>query len=123
MYMLGDEETCRQYINMVRNRPGVEMPPVTESGDALWERLVNERRVELVFEEHRYFDVVRWKIATEVFSEDRNRIRIHKDPATGVKTYTVEFFQPAKFNERNYLAPIPQIVIDQNSLIEQNPGY
>ena len=123
MYMLGNEDACREYINMVRSRPGVEMPPVTESGEALWERLVNERRVELVFEEHRYFDIVRWKMATEVFSKDRTRMRIIKDAASGVKTYTVEFFQPAKFNEKNYLAPIPQIVIDQNSLIEQNPGY
>ncbi|HZH72328.1 MAG TPA: RagB/SusD family nutrient uptake outer membrane protein, partial [Mariniphaga sp.] len=123
MFMLGNEDVCREYINMVRNRPGVEMPPVTESGEALWERLVNERRIELVFEEHRYFDVVRWKVATEVFSQDRTRMLIQKDPATGVKTYTVDFFQPANFNEWNYLAPIPQIVIDQNSLIEQNPGY
>lgn len=122
-YMLGDEASTRQYINMVRSRPGVEMPAVTESGEALWDRLVQERRVELVFEEFRFFDVRRWKIATSVLSEDRMRMNVHKNPATGKKTYKVEFFQPAKFNEWNYLAPIPQIVIDQNSSIEQNPGY
>jgi hypothetical protein len=123
MYKLGDEETSREYINKVRSRPGVNMPPVTESGVNLWNRLMHERRIELVFEEHRFFDVRRWKIATEVFSKDRNRMNVHKDPATGKKTYTVQFFQKAKFNEWNYLAPIPQQVIDQNSLIEQNPGY
>lgn len=123
MYQLRDEATAREYINMVRSRPGVEMPPVTASGEALWDELVHERRIELVFEEFRFFDVRRWKIATEVLSEDRMRMNVHRDPNTGEKTYTVEFFQPAKFNEWNYLAPIPQIVIDQNSLIEQNPGY
>jgi len=123
MYMLGDEETCREYINKVRSRPSVNMPPVTESGEALWKRLVQERRIELVFEEHRFFDVRRWKTATEVFSQDRMRMNVHKDPSTGKKTYTVEFFQPAKFNDWNYLAPIPQEVIDQNSLIKQNPSY
>jgi hypothetical protein len=123
MFMLGDEATAREYINKVRSRPGVEMPPVTESGDALWNQLVQERRIELVFEEFRFFDVRRWKIATEVLSEDRMRMNVHRDPDTGEKTYNVEFFQPAQFNEWNYLAPIPQIVIDQNSQIEQNPGY
>jgi hypothetical protein len=123
MYRLGDEATAREYINMVRSRPSVEMPPITESGEALWEKIVQERRIELVFEEHRFFDVRRWKIATEVLSQDRMRMNVHRNPSTGEKTYSVEFFQPAKFNEWNYLAPIPQNVIDQNSLIEQNPGY
>ena len=123
MLMLGDEATAREYINLVRSRPSVNMPPVTESGDALWNRLVQERRIELVFEEFRFFDVRRWKIATDVLSQDRMRMNINRNPNTGEKTYSVEFFQPAKFNEWNYLAPIPQIVIDQNSLIEQNPGY
>jgi len=123
MYKLGDEATCREYINKIRSRPGVNMPPVTESGAALWNRLVQERRIELVFEEHRFFDVRRWKTATEVFSQNRMRMKVNKDPGTGKKTYTVQFFQPAKFNDWNYLAPIPQEVIDQNSLITQNPGY
>ncbi len=123
MYMLGDEATCREYINKIRSRPSVDMPPVTESGEALWERLVEERRIELVFESFRFFDVRRWKIATEVFSQDRYRMDVHRDPNTGDKTYTVRFFQPAHFDEHNYLAPIPQNVIDQNSNIDQNPGY
>lgn len=122
-YMLGDEATAREYLNKVRSRPGVDMPDVTESGDALWDRIVNERRIELAFEEHRFFDVRRWKIAEEVLSEPRLRMVIHKDPDTGERSFTVEEFQPANFNEWNYLAPIPQEVIDQNSMIEQNPGY
>jgi len=123
MFMLGEEAIARDYINMVRSRPGVEMPLITESGDDLWDKLMRERRIELVFEEFRFFDVRRWKTATEVLSEDRTRMNVHRNPDTGEKSYTVEFFQPAQFNEWNYLAPIPQIVIDQNSLIEQNPGY
>ena len=123
MFKLGNEGICRQYLNMVRSRPGVNMPPVTESGQALWDRLVNERRIELVFEEHRFFDVRRWKTAEVVFSKDRYRMSVHKDPATGIKTYTPTFFQPAKFNSWNYLCPIPQDAIDQNSNLEQNPGY
>ncbi|EPR65569.1 RagB/SusD family nutrient uptake outer membrane protein [Cyclobacterium qasimii] len=123
MFMLGDEATAREYVNMVRSRPGVEMPLITESGNELWERIMQERRVELVFEEFRFFDVRRWKTATEVLSQDRMRMNVTRNLDTGEKSYSVEFFQPAQFNDWNYLAPIPQIVIDQNSLIEQNPGY
>ena len=62
-YMLGDENTCRTYINKVRARADVNMPPVTESGTSLWDRYVNERRIEFAFEFMRYFDVRRWKTA------------------------------------------------------------
>lgn len=62
-YMLGKEDECRTYINKVRGRADVNMPAVTESGTSLWDRLVNERRVELAFEFTRYFDLRRWKVA------------------------------------------------------------
>lgn len=62
-FMTGDETTCRTYINKIRNRADVQMPEITESGEALWDRLVNERRIELAFEAVRYFDVRRWKVA------------------------------------------------------------
>ena len=123
MYHLGDEATAREYINKVRSRSSVDMPDITASGEALWDKIVQERRIELVFEGHRFFDVRRWKIAEDVLSEPRMKMDIYKNPDTGERTFTVENFQPANFNEWNYLAPIPQDVIDKNSMIEQNPGY
>ena len=59
----GDEPTARFSLKQVRQRPGVNMPEVKDSGDALRERIHNERRVELAFEHHRFFDVRRWKVA------------------------------------------------------------
>ena len=123
-YFLGDEATCRQYINMVRSRPGVNMPSVTESGSALLTRLQHEDQIEFALEEHRYFDVRRWKIAPIVLNIPGRKMSIVKDLSTGVKTYTVSDFQPTRaFTEKNYLVPIPQIEIDKNSLLVQNPGY
>lgn len=122
-YYLGYEETARIYLNMIRNRPSVQMPPVTESGEELFERIVNERRIELAFEEHRFFDARRWKIAEEVFSIPHYRIYITKDPDTGIKTYEVKEHMPAKFHAHNYLIPIPLQEIEKNNLLEQNPGY
>ena len=62
-YKVGNEALCREYINKVRQRPDVMMPEVTETGENLWDRLVNERRVELYAETFRYFDLRRWKMA------------------------------------------------------------
>jgi hypothetical protein len=119
---LGDEVTCRDYINKIRSRPSVNMPPVTETGAALVARLQNERRIELAFEDHRWFDVRRWKIAPIVLNIPGKRMAITKD-ASGKKTYTVVNFQPRAFTDKNYLVPIPQYEISKNPKLVQNPGY
>ena len=63
-YMLGGkEDIVRTYLTKIRQRPDVMMPPITDSGTNLWDRIVNERRVEFAFETQRYFDTRRWKIA------------------------------------------------------------
>lgn len=62
-FQTGREDICREYINKIRQRPDVMMPEVTETGENLWDRLVNERRVELYAEMFRYFDLRRWKLA------------------------------------------------------------
>lgn len=62
-YECGDENTCREYINKVRARNDVKMPPVTDTGTNLFDRIVNERRIELAFEPFRYFDLRQWMLA------------------------------------------------------------
>ncbi len=61
-YYCHDEENCRKYLNKVRARVG--MPDVEDTGTNLWDRVVNERRIELAYEAFRYFDTRRLKIAT-----------------------------------------------------------
>lgn len=124
-YNLGDEATCREYINMVRSRPGVNMPPVTDTGAALFTRLQHERQIELVFEEHRWFDVRRWKIAPVVLNKLPTRMDIVKDLTTGVMTYTVNTMSQFTFvfTDKDYLLPVPQDEIDKDPELVQNPGY
>ncbi|MEX2511911.1 MAG: RagB/SusD family nutrient uptake outer membrane protein [Cyclobacteriaceae bacterium] len=121
-YFLGNENLAREYLNLVRKRPSVNMPDITESGEALFERIVNERRIELVFEEHRWYDIRRWEILPEVADKDRTRMIIRKMP-DGTKEYEVAFWKTGEFNPANYLLPIPQSEINKNGLLEQNPGY
>jgi len=122
-YFLGKEDICRQYINMIRSRPGVNMPAVTATGADLLKKLQHERKIELFLEGHRFFDVRRWKIAPEVLSIDAEKVVINKDPATGVKTYTYSVFQPRNFPDKMYYLPIPQTEMEKNSNLVQNPGY
>lgn len=53
-----DGMTAREAVNAIRARVG--LPGITENGEDFLLRLKNERRVELAFEEHRFFDIRRW---------------------------------------------------------------
>jgi len=57
--------TARDALNQIRNRTGVKMPAITATfpKEEFRERIRNERRIELAFENHRFWDVRRWMIA------------------------------------------------------------
>jgi starch-binding outer membrane protein, SusD/RagB family len=126
-FELGNEGVARQYINLVRKRPSVNMPDVaaTVTGAALRERLYKERRVELAFEGHRFWDVRRWKIAMDVENRPLFGMDIVKDVATGVKTYTPAKKLDRKFEDKMYLIPIETNEVRRNANpgFAQNPGW
>ena len=80
-FELGDEATARQYVNMVRSRTSVGLPdiPVTVTGEDLRRRIYNERRIELAFENQRFFDVRRWGIADVVENSKITTYDIYKE--------------------------------------------
>ncbi len=115
--------TARQALNVVRKRTGVNMPNVTDvSVSAFRERVRNERRVELVFEEHRAWDVRRWKIAEQELGSPINGVKIVK---TGdLFSYQYVQVENRVFTEKMYLYPIQRTEIDKTSgVIKQNPGW
>ncbi|NLI35276.1 MAG: RagB/SusD family nutrient uptake outer membrane protein [Bacteroidales bacterium] len=122
-FYLGNEEECRNAINRVRNRESVKMPAVIESGDQLLEKLRNERRIELAFENHRYFDLRRWRIAEVYENIDAKGIEVVKKD-DGTFSYNPITVLERKFLPQHYLLPIPrsEIIKSNNSLI-QNPYY
>jgi hypothetical protein len=61
----GNALSAREAVNTVRTRAGMPGFPTGLSEDAFEKKYRNERRVELAFEEHRFFDVRRWKILSE----------------------------------------------------------
>lgn len=54
--------SARQAVNAIRTRAGMPAFPPGMTKDAFEKKYRNERRIELAFEEHRFFDVRRWKI-------------------------------------------------------------
>lgn len=127
-YHLGDEATAREYVNKIRARArggkaGI-LPDITETGDALLKRIQHERKIELAFEDHRFFDVRRWKIAEQTDNMPGKGIRVVRKP-NGDKTYTIITVQPDRkfITPNHYLLPIPRSEIQKNDKLIQNPGY
>lgn len=121
---LGQETEARQYINMIRKRAG--MPDITETGQALVDRYRNERRIELAFEDHRYFDVRRWMIAPQAYENAQGVSIRHKIDAGGnilSSTYSVINAQNRAWNPRFYLFPIKLDEMNRNKQLVQNPLY
>lgn len=124
----GPDATVYDAINKVRNRSGL---PNLEAGlnkEQMREAIRRERRVELCFEDKRYWDNKRWKIAEDVMGKQRHNMVIRNskpEDNSGVWVYSVEEEKKwkAKFELKQYMNPIPQDAIDQNPKIIQNPGY
>ncbi len=122
---LGFDADARSAINRIRTRAG--LPPVTESGAALKQRYRNERRIELAFEEHRFFDVRRWVIGPQVYKQLSGvsvLYKINDDKTTAtIPTITPIVVQPSAWLDKSYFFPIIRDEMNKNSLLVQNPGY
>jgi starch-binding outer membrane protein, SusD/RagB family len=123
-FELGDEATCREYISKVRARVNMPAIPATVTGEALRRRLYNERRIELAFEGHRFFDIRRWKIAKDVENRPVIGMDITRNQVTQVKTYTpVQLLVKATYEDKMNLLPIATSEIRRNKELEQSPGW
>ena len=109
------------YVNQVRARSNMPPLPLSLSQDALREKIQNERRVELCFEDHRFFDVRRWKKG-DSFNKPARGIKIVKN-TNSTFTYQYADVDSRVFAEKNYLFPIPQAELNLHPKLGQNPGW
>ena len=82
----------------------------------------NERRIEMAFEEQRYFDIRRWKIAETVMSQPLNGVTIFKSTTSLTYSYG-PVFTPQFIAPKMYLYPIPYDEVLKNPNMKQNPGW
>lgn len=120
--------TARDAVNMIRARAGVNMPPIPAGLGklAMQARIRNERRVELAFEEFRFFDVRRWKIAAQTETQPLRGMRVTQT-TPGVFNFQVFNVENRIFDatqDKMYLYPIPfQEIAKSNGALVQNPGW
>ena len=126
----GYSKTARQALNEVRNRFSVQMPPVTAAiaADkiAFRDAIKRERRIELAFEDHRYWDLLRWKDAEVVLNQPIVGVQVTKVSSNpNVWSYTKRNVATRTFNkDAHYYYPFTRAeVVNSNNTLVQNPGY
>ena len=127
----GPVDSVYNCLRDIRKRAGINMGSATKlygipdglTQAQMREMIRNERRVEMAFEEQRFWDLRRWKIAESVYNKPLHGIRIVKNG--NALSYQVEelsvpfnFFAP-----RMYRYAIPFSEMSKNPNLVQNEGY
>ena len=108
--------SANEAVNVLRSRSDIKMPNFTEDGDAWVKRYERERMVELAFENHRFWDVRRWKKGAQYFKN----ITVASISADLQLTRSIVTRQ---WDDKFYLYPIPQSERKKNPNLTQNPGW
>lgn len=116
----------KNYYDRVRSRTGVAMPglPTTFNQLQVKDAIRNERRVELAFEDHRFWDVRRWMLGVKYFNAPLRGVDITRTSITpAAYTYAPMVVENRVFTSNMYLYPIPQSDITLSTSLVQNPGW
>ena len=111
---LNDKAAAAKYLNAIVQRANPKATPVSEA-DATVDRILVERRKELVGEGHRFFDAMR----------NNQTIVRYTDEAKKGYHYTLTTPDSRKFDRTYFriVLPIPRGETNVNRKIQQNPGY
>lgn len=121
-FELGKTDDALNAINQIRERAGIaKLTSITR------EQIRHERKVELAFEGHRYWDLRRWRIAKSVIPINRSGLRYVLDYNTRkYKVMIMRNYDGANapiFSDRNYYLPITASRISNNPNLVENPEY
>lgn len=120
--------SAEEALNIVRTR--AQMPNVAAKflvKDAFRERVRNERRVELCFEDNRLFDIRRWHIAhlpenRDIWKMEIAKVAKNATYPTGFR-YATRLFKQRVFEEKHYLFVIKLDDTNIGPNFKQNPGW
>jgi hypothetical protein len=110
-------------VQAIRQRAGLNpyQLPVGLTKLQMRDIIQNERRKELAFEEHRFYDLRRWKLAETTLEKEVHGIVIYQT-GTGTIYQQVPVLN-LHFEKKMYLAPIPFNEVVKNRKMVQNPGW
>ena len=108
--------SANQAINILRNRSDIQMPAFSEDGEAWVARYERERLVELAFENHRFWDVRRWKKGPAYFKS----VQV---ATIGSDLKLTRSTVSRQWDDKYYFYPIPQTELKKNPNLTQNQGW
>jgi hypothetical protein len=116
--------TAREALMEVRRSASTSLPDVTTTSKENFRLAVKqERRVELAFEDHRYWDLIRWGDANKVLNEPIRGVVVGKNPLGGY-TYSYVNVATRVFKAHNNYLPFSRgEVTNSGGTLIQNPGY
>lgn len=125
----GDTAGANNAVKAIRARVG--LPYSNKSGEALWQAIRQERRVELAFEGQWYWDVRRWGDAVENYPTGLNNYQVHglKIESTAVAGQFLYTYVSVDDKDRNFPQkmlnrfPIPDSELNSNALVQQYPEW
>ncbi len=125
-------------INKIRTRAGMPDVPAGLSKEQMRDYIRHERRIEFVFENHRWWDLIRWGTADEVLNGYvPHGVKVERKANAPSKADQPQLFDPQflkytifelqgrdqVFPQSYFKQPIPQGELDKNTNLKQNPGY
>ncbi|WBL25316.1 RagB/SusD family nutrient uptake outer membrane protein [Zunongwangia sp. HGR-M22] len=135
-FEIGQMDIATNYVNTIRKRAGF---PENSIENITIEDIRNERRVELAFEDHRFFDLKRWRIAHEIWNGDENSeqavvyglypYRVVRPGHPDNNKYIYNKLRPTRFRRArlfrlaNYYSSIDQGVLNNNPKLVRNPFH
>lgn len=131
-FELGQTASALSYMNTLRERAGFGANSLST---LTIDRIRNERRVELAFEDHRVWDLARWRIADQVWNGSTNspdamlyalypyRVVRPGDAARHDKYIFIKQVAPRFYQIGNYYSSIEQAVLNNNPKIIRNPFH
>jgi hypothetical protein len=125
-YLTAPDQSVCDALNLVRTRAGIteKLTPESLTKEQMRELIHNEHYVEFCFEQHRFWDLIRWKRLDRLNGMMRSGVVITKhDDGTFTYTYGPIDPQSGVFPDKLYFLPIAQSELSRNSKLEQNPGW
>jgi len=121
--------SAKDVIKALRQRAGVGgtddpyLEQCAANKDKMRELIRNERRLELCFENHRFYDLRRWKVELNKLNETAQGMQIDKLTDGSLKFSVLPSVEARKYSDYMYYGPIPFTEIQKYDALEQNKGW